>query len=270
MVSAMLPGALEEAGGEDAVLAHYATIPAGPRCVREHEVTDAWTGSKRFGQQGLIINFGEGTTATRFLACVMDGIGYSTIHNNKELNKCAGDGTATWQPSGCREEWDKYDFIADTPVPAELTKLMATHHHRKGAAAYMLSLRDPVAWAKSRVHHHWPKSQTWAQTAICGDESNLLTSFAKVPLHKLVYDSFAHCLATSDRYGSSESHLFMFNMFSSDNTTESNANFSTNLHNFLNRDRHHGAVPQSQLTLEKISQTVDVCSAQGGDLAYED
>lgn len=258
-VSAMLPGALEQAGGEEAVVSHYEKIPKGPQCVREHEESASWHKSKRH-DKGLIINFGEGTTATRFLACVMDDLGYKTIHNDKELKECTNmEGTRS-----CADRWDKYDFIADTPVPKELSQLMATHHRLQGAAAYMLSLRDPAEWAKSRVGHHLPLSKSWTQTSICGDPTNLLVNSKRVPLHKLVYDSFAHCLTTSERYGSAEEHLFMFNLFESDDVEASNRKFANNLHTFLNRDNHHGAVPTSKLTHEKISRSVTTCSHSHG------
>jgi len=107
-------------------------------------------------QKPLVINVGEGTTATRWLDGVMKDLGFNTVH-----------GGMPWSDFGFQfkpeftstADVDKYDYISDIPTSFFTWQLVQSHPN----ALFLTTMRDPVEWRDTRINDH--HSSPWRQQA---------------------------------------------------------------------------------------------------------
>jgi len=236
-VASMLPGALEKLGGIEQVelaIARHTRLSVQPPCWA------TWPLSKR-GQfensrgsrtgrvmgeiparrpAGLTVNLGAGTTGTRFLQCVLKNA--SRLRCAHNVGFCHRDPRSHAHTSPCdpgaTARADKYDYVADSPVPYESMRLLLSHPGNL-TAGVILSLRDPFDWVQSRVRHHAYDHCCSIPTAPCGYPS---ARMAVNPTQKqrrgyamafFLYQAWAACIGSSPHLGYDSSHLFAFNLF---------------------------------------------------------
>ena len=177
-----------EAGEHGAVLQHYQTHFGRP--CKHLGNSPRWppSGSAR---ERRIIDLGDGTTGTRFLACVLQKLQLSVDH-----------GTALPTSTALTAFFDQFDAILDSPVPYLTDALLATH--TRDQTALMLTVRDPWDWKDSRLKHHSTATQWRAADGGCGSGFTLLgstNSTEGVARDLLSYWAFALCLAAEREVG---------------------------------------------------------------------
>jgi hypothetical protein len=129
----------------------------------------------------MIINAGEGSTATRFFWCVAKRLMLRSNHNM--------DGCGTRM--SCTEKWGAFDYISDWPVPELLADMLATWPD----ALVIHALRLPEEWRKHRIEKHSRSgSAGWRQGGVCAPPNHRL-DHADAPLDFVVYNAWVRCLA---------------------------------------------------------------------------
>ena len=150
----------------------------------------------------LIINLGYGTTGTRWLHCVMQRLGFKSAHN---VNIA---GTAAY---------NRYDYVADSPVPYQAYQLIKTNPD----AAFLLSLRDGKTWWRKRLEDHRSHPD---QPKPCGNHDlSSKEARSKSPAINIAFEAWVKCLVPSDQ-------LFSFNLWETNDDT-----FIKSLVQFLER-----------------------------------
>ena len=177
-----------EAGEHGAVLQHYQTHFGRPCKHLGNSPRWPLSGSAR---ERRIIDLGDGTTGTRFLACVLQKLQLSVGHNSKAP-----------RTASLTSFFDQFDAILDSPVPYLTDALLATH--TRDQTALMLTVRDPWDWKDSRLKHHSTATQWRAADGGCGSGFTLLgstNSTEGVARDLLSYWAFALCLAAEREVG---------------------------------------------------------------------
>jgi hypothetical protein len=224
---------------ERQVVDHYAKTWARSSC-QDASSLRLWPQSER----PKLINAGDGTTGTSFLACLAETLGFTTAHNQFWLHVCdrtkngtsgasSSQAQAAIRDGYCTHAWDASTFLTDMPVSVQLVPLLLTN----ADSPVMLSLREPRAWRASRIAHHMhrerdpehtnatPNVTKWAvPNAGCSVHTPRLGDAADtVAIAKLTYDSFAACVALGRGH-----KLLMLDLF-----TEAPAEVQARLHGFL-------------------------------------
>ena len=142
----------------------------------------------------LIINAGEGSTATRFLNCIMRRIGHYGAHTRGGPNKQKQNETefmgCDYYPS-CTHGWDLFNYVSDSPVAYQLTEMLATHPN----SLVLHSLRDPASWKVSRIKKHLHQGAAqWHQAGPCGMVDHPM-DHPKTELDFVVYNVWAKCVS---------------------------------------------------------------------------
>eukprot|EP00729_Bicosta_minor_P005124 gene5124-4141_t len=142
----------------------------------------------------LIINPGEGTTATRFFNSFFAHLGFKAAHNigtEKTIAQCHG---ASGKP--CTEVFDAHrGYISDTPVAQTFWELLHTHPD----AIIVHTLRPAVEWHVKRMHKHKKQhAEDWHQASVCGEADHPMAD-PKTPLDYMVYNVWARCIAVDKR-----------------------------------------------------------------------
>lgn len=132
-------------------------------------------------QKQLIVNVGEGTTATRWLDDVMEALGFNTRHF------FAHDGG----PVNGSFEVDQSEFISDYPT-STLTWQITQSHPR---ALFVMTMRDPVDWRDRRMEEH----NHSRQGVPCG---MAYLEDANNPAERtyVAYSAWASCVAPADNF----------------------------------------------------------------------
>ena len=219
-VARYLPSALHQAGGLENVVEAYAALPKSDGCPSASKLTGGHTYYP--GRHGPLINLGEGTTGTRFLSCVFESLGFRTSHNEpvSEANDF--------------KSLSDYDYVSDNPMNMQGAHILATRHGGQ-IPGVILSLRDPIDWARSRLSHHvGGGAKHWRPESACLGYGGPLTELNRMPLAVMTYNAFSACIATSPdlRYG--DDHLLLINVFQADRSEkEVDAELARNLSRFL-------------------------------------
>lgn len=192
---------LRWAGARSHVIERYRTVAEGRRC--EPVPSLKWPRSRRrIGAVSgpLIINAGEGSTATRFLNCVMRRVGLAGAHTRGDRDLSTGmekerDNRTEFMGCehyrSCTDGWDRFSYISDSPVAYQISALIRSHPD----ALLIHSLRDPAAWKQSRLDKHAAQGAAdWHQAAPCG-EANHRMDHPLTELDYVVYNAWAHCIA---------------------------------------------------------------------------
>ena len=150
---------------------HFATT----KC--KHAVVDEklWPRSKLavlHGQDGLLLNIGEGTTGTRFLHCVVMELGIRGFHSgtakDDRLKDCTKTGKVEHEGDSCTSAWDEYEMAQDSLTASALLGLLSSHPGSLMGGALM-SLRQPDEWRHSRVSaHEATGAKGWGISCPCG------------------------------------------------------------------------------------------------------
>ena len=268
-LSNLLPGAIEKAGGMDAVTQYYAANQASNMCVSEpssgHGQARHWPPSQGAWPRlrldglgpvrGLLLNAGSGETGMPFLGCVMDSLGLRRL----------GRGTAEWREerkklhglcgllpeaaehgNACTRLWDEYDYVDDWPVEDQLVQLLATHPGER-TAGVLLSLRDPWEWRRARLSGHVDAGAAdWTAPSPCSGHGPRLDQ-DEAPLAKLSHDVWAACVG-----GERSNGVFAFNL----REELPGGDFGSQLHAYLTRD----GVQFANYTREQFMHASDECS----------
>ena len=157
-----------------------------------------WPLSKRAaqGKQRLLINAGEGSTASRFLYCVFERMGYNAAHNgmlDHEFTGCE-------KHDSCTAAWDRFDYISDSPVAYLTWPLLQTHP----GSPVMLGVRDPVQWQARRLAGH-DDAKEWFPAAPCGTGTRKM-SHPDTWEDFMVFNTWVACIVPDE-------DLFVYNMF---------------------------------------------------------
>ena len=162
----------------------------------------------------LIINVGEGSTATRFLNCVMRRVGLSGAHTKGEDRDKKEEATAFMgcsAYSSCTAGWDEFGYISDSPVVYQITELLATHPN----ALVLQSFRHPKSWKHSRITKHAHQGAAdWHQGGICGGADHPM-NHSMTELDFVVFNTWAHCISPKDDLPSRYLPINLFNQRSS-------------------------------------------------------
>ena len=201
LLSRLRNGTLERAGGYMALLSEYEKRFSGHRCTHLAPANGPDFASSLVGVQGwppsrrssaasvrppLLIGMGDGTTGTRFLACVFRMLKMETYHNNPYPKESVN--LTAW--------FDAFAAVLDSPIPYMLDALLATHAANE--TALFITVRDPWDWVRSRRAHHLPEAEHWsASTGGCGTNGVLIgrdeTSNDEVARNLLVEWAWATC-----------------------------------------------------------------------------
>jgi len=228
-------------------LKRYKNITVGmPGAICKGTADPEWPPSRRTGKAPpLIINAGEGTTATRFMACVFRQLGMVSSHNGgkHEFKGCNPGKSTDRYNASCTHAWDQYEYITDSPVQYQLYPLLQTHPK----ALVLLSLRDPDQWQAKRIGTHKHKgSAEWRQAAPCGASVHPMSD-PNTPLDFAIYNAWVSCVVPEGR-------LFPYNLFN-----ETTKNVLYRLYRFL-RNTHGVKFP--------ANKTVTWVRAACGDMAW--
>ena len=177
----MHAGTLLRAGGEETLLQHYVARFGSRRCSFNG---DAFPRSKLSARRPVIIDTADGTTGTRFVACVGKSLGLKVDHNLET------------QPKNLTAFYDRFDMLLDSPIPYQTNALLETHAWDQ--TVLLLTVRDPWDWAHSRLNHHRAGgSASWSTaTGGCGSVGTKLGSpdaAVLVPRDLLTYWAWALC-----------------------------------------------------------------------------
>ena len=147
----------------------------------------------------LIINPGEGTTATRFFDFLFKHLGFSAGHNvgdSATLAKCHQlDGAGVYSESQptCTELFDHKDYISDSPVSEVYHQLLGTHPD----ALIVHTLRPAKEWRHKRIRKHRRSgADGWLQASVCGTADHPM-DHTKTPLDFMVYNVWARCITVN-------------------------------------------------------------------------
>jgi hypothetical protein len=158
-------------------------------------------------KQSLVINAGEGSTATRFICCLFEQYGFTCGHNVHKMRKhgCSDalDTSLSSDSLGnCTASWDAFDFITDSPVASVFMQLLQSHPE----SPVLLSVRDPHEWQASRKQSHESQhSEKWPAPGPCG-MSLLKLSDPDAWMDFVIYNAWVVCVVPRDQ-------LFVFNVF---------------------------------------------------------
>jgi hypothetical protein len=214
---------------------------------------------KEENKMPLVINAAEGTTATRFLWCVFQELGYRGAHGKSapgmRMVDCKNGTTHIHQSTlqgrkrsrnpapfsnlnlvrNCTrtEEWDKFDYVTDSPVAYQIDNMLLSHPD----SPVILGLRDPKDWHQKRHDGHLKVgSANWVGAAPCwggGPGSNgafdkLMTlSHPDAWIDFIIYNTWVACIVPRES-------LFVYNLFkSADTDAESNEDIVHRLRKFL-------------------------------------
>ena len=192
--SHMRAGTLLRAGGEETLLQHYVARFGSRRCVFNEgasEVSRFWPRSQRPAQRPVIIDTGDGTTGTRFLACIGRTLGLRVDHN------------IVSQPTNATAFYDTFDMLLDSPIPYQTHHLLATH--ARNQTVLMLTVRDPWDWLDSRLTHHPQRAASWGAAgggcALTGTKLGSPNSTTLVPRDLLTYWAWSVCRMAKREHG---------------------------------------------------------------------
>lgn len=200
LMTRMRSGTLLRAGGQEALHQHYATHFGTMKC------TDAsvqlWPRSERPATPKLIIDAADGSTGTRFLACIGQALGLRVAHNKRPPT------------IPFTSYYDNFDMLLDSPVPYQTHPLLATHASNQ--TVLLLTVRDPWDWLQSRLKNHAPFAKNWSAAgggcALAGTKLGSSDALTFVPRDLLTYWAWALCrMAKRERGGLSAVpiiHLF--------------------------------------------------------------
>ena len=203
-------GTLARAGGYEVLQANYLQRYSGHKCYHLAASNSSslvgdkgWPPSRRSSagrRSPLLIDMGDGTTGTRFLACVVRRLKLPTFHNggpNKSTKLYTNQIPIATVPD-LTAWFDKYGAVLDSPIPYLLDALLATHPANE--TALFISVRDPWDWVASRRAHHRLAAHWGASTGGCGSNTVLIgtneTTGDEVARDLLVSWSWAMCVAT--------------------------------------------------------------------------
>jgi len=114
------------------------------------EVGPEWSVS----QKPLVINVGDGTTATKWLDGVMKDLGFNTVHAGMPYSDLG----LQFKPEfASTADVDKYDYVSDSPTSFFTWQLVQSHPN----ALFLMTMRDPVEWRDTRIKDH--HSTPWRQ-----------------------------------------------------------------------------------------------------------
>ena len=233
LVSSKLPGAIEGAGGFEAVVDAYESRYGAARCdgFSNH---GAWPESHRRsdGRPGLVVNAGEGTTGTTCLDAAFVKLGLNSAHYSEDMRrqsvwKCTN---ASWShgDADCTSAYDAHDVVSDTPVAYQLPYVLSSHPGEELAGA-LLTVRDPKDWAIRRLEHESDDVVNavpcgcrvgWADRAMPGTKQADLAQCAALEKvstdlegqqRTLIYDAWAACIIQESGH-----RVFVFNLFELD------------------------------------------------------
>ena len=187
------------------------------------------TKRKEQGKQHMLINAGEGSTASRFLFCVFERMGFNAAHNGmNEFKGCD-------KHESCTAAWDDFDYISDSPVAYLTWPLLQAHP----GSPVMLGLRDPKQWQERRLAGH-DDAKEWYPAAPCGTGTRKMG-------HPLTWEDFTifntwvACIVPDE-------NLFVYNMFE-----EGSQRVATRLLPFLAKHNIHppiNNIPLSELLVQ--------------------
>ena len=127
----------------------------------------SWKTTKR--KRPLVVDIGEGSTGTRFLACLLRMEGLATSH----VGSAVGGGamctarlreTRLQASTGCTGPFERLDGVLGIPVSDVLVPLLMSHGRKRGIIPF-ISLRNPWMWLQSR------KSRSVAEDGTVGTHS---------------------------------------------------------------------------------------------------
>ena len=219
----------------------------------------AWPQSKRKEQGKLpqIINAAEGSTATRFMGCISSQLGYWPAHGEMFLrtdcpqkrNRLDDPPSRPHDrerrnhhhkgPKPCKfdtntEQWDQYDYIADSPVAYFIDSLVLSHPD----SPVLLGVRDPKVWQQRRHDEHLPYSPSWVGAHPCvadwqegKEEQSDQTEYRQLKdpdawVDFVVYNAWVACVVPRER-------LFVYNLFDDGFDQQSNQRVVRRLVEFL-------------------------------------
>mmetsp|Transcript_73804 Transcript_73804/g.163152 ORF Transcript_73804/g.163152 Transcript_73804/m.163152 type:complete len:282 (-) Transcript_73804:87-932(-) len=148
-------------------------------------------------QKPLVINVGEGTTATTWLHEDMKDLGFNSKHGQFLAHAMPGIvGTS---------QVDMFDYITDTPTSSLTWQLLRSHPK----ALFLMTMRDPVEWRDSRIKDHIGEPDL-TQGLPCGVAS-LLDANNPAAETYVAYSAWAKCVIPEDRF------LAAVNVFADEN-----------------------------------------------------
>lgn len=212
---------------------------------------------KRQGKQPLIINLAEGSTATRFLGCIFRKLGYWPAHGEHFLfTDCGTAWNAESRKEAARtqshqrerrtphrrrkktckfntttEDWDQYDYVADSPVAYFVDNLALSHPD----SPFLLGVRDPKMWHQRRRDEHLPWSLEWVGAHPCtadwqeGKTGGTQYKRLEEPdawVDFVVYNAWVACVIPRD-------NLLVYNLFSGGFDAASNEHVVRQIVQFL-------------------------------------
>jgi len=119
------------------------TNSAQTRYLELAEVQQCYLGPEWWvSQKPLVINAGDGSTATRWLDEIMMDLGFNTQHSGFYEEKSLGFASTA--------AVDEFDYISDTPVSSLTWQLLQSHPK----ALFLMTMRDPEEWQDHRGHDH--------------------------------------------------------------------------------------------------------------------
>eukprot|EP00746_Dinoflagellata_sp_MGD_P007662 gnl/MRDRNA2_/MRDRNA2_115216_c0_seq1.p1 gnl/MRDRNA2_/MRDRNA2_115216_c0~~gnl/MRDRNA2_/MRDRNA2_115216_c0_seq1.p1 ORF type:complete len:279 (-),score=29.55 gnl/MRDRNA2_/MRDRNA2_115216_c0_seq1:51-887(-) len=172
----------------------------------------------------LIVNLGQGTTGTRWLARVMASLGFHSAHN------CIKVGPNAYAS-------DEFEYISDAPVPYQATHIIQGYPN----AVFLFSLRDAEEWRVSRLEHHNGPHPAFD---ICGRKVSPPLARAESATYETVRQIWLSCILPEEK-------IFKFNLFTTDDDT-----FLLQLKSFLEK---HGL--QKEMWEEKFQQLREMRSS---------
>lgn len=176
-----------------------------------HDVANRQCPTQKFvSEKKMIFNVGPGTTGTRFISDIMSQIGFKTSHD----------------PHFTLEHWHEYDFIADSPPGKVMYQLLQAYPN----AVFMMSMRDPKAWQKSRCNNHKCKRYHIAEPCSKGENDVSVDDHATLPRLASFY-AWVKCIVPAER-------LYAFNLFETGSRLgrkESDRQFFEGLESFLQK-----------------------------------
>mmetsp|Transcript_2605 Transcript_2605/g.7583 ORF Transcript_2605/g.7583 Transcript_2605/m.7583 type:complete len:283 (-) Transcript_2605:41-889(-) len=195
----------------------------------------------------IVVNLGEGSTGTRWLARAVRLLGLRRgFHNDFICHDTPGSRRPRRRCDG--RTFDAYDFATDDPVPLLAWTFMKT----RPAGLFLLSVRDPRGWVRSRLAHGRKIAVRRVATPCAlpgptvGDEGAVAAYLA--------YNAWALCAAPKDR-------LLAFSVF-----TEIDGDLWRRLDAFLRRHgvntTRHETVPAIHRKKRRRANGTD---AQGGN-----
>jgi len=152
-------------------------------------------------QKPLVINVGEGTTATTWLHEDMKDLGFNSKHGQFLAHAMPGIvGTS---------QVDMFDYITDTPTSSLTWQLLRSHPK----ALFLMTMREPEDWEADRTNDEHSEFVMKAQGVPC-DGANFLKLYdvvAPSALTYVAYSAWAKCVIPQDRF------LGAVNVFANEN-----------------------------------------------------